>query len=111
MRKDVRLLFVTTDPARDTPPVVRDYLDRFDPAYEGLVAPVGTVAAAAKDAATSATRSRTAAPATANYQVDHGTYTTGFLDGTAKIVWSEDTTVADMRADLTRLAAASLRAR
>ena len=48
VRDDVRLLFVTTDPARDTPDVVRAYLDRFDPAYEGLVAPAGTVEQAAK---------------------------------------------------------------
>ena len=103
VRKDVRLLFVTTDPARDTPPVVRDYLDRFDPAYEGLVAPVGTVAAAAKDLFISYEKPD-GSTGNKNYQVDHGTYTTGFLDGTAKIVWSEDTTVAAMRADLTRLA-------
>jgi hypothetical protein len=38
------------------------------------------------------------------YQVDHGTYTTAFVDGEAKVVWSDTTPVADLRADLTRLA-------
>ena len=49
VRDATRLLFVTTDPARDTRQVVREYLDRFDPAYDGLIAPVGTVAQAASD--------------------------------------------------------------
>jgi protein SCO1/2 len=102
VRKDVRLLFVATDPARDTPDVVRDYLDRFDPAYEGLVAPVGTVEQAAK--ALYISYEKPDGSQGGNYMVSHGTYTTGFLHGSARVVWSADTTVADLRADLTRLA-------
>ena len=102
VRKDVRMLFVTTDPARDTPDVVRDYLDRFDPTYEGLVAPVGTVEEAAK--ALYISYEKPDGSQGGNYRVSHGTYTTGFLHGSARVVWSADTTVADLRADLTRLA-------
>jgi protein SCO1/2 len=102
VRKDVRLLFVTTDPARDTPAVVREYLDRFDPSYEGLVAPVGTVEQVAK--ALYISYEKPDGSHGGNYEVDHGTYTTGFVDGTAKVVWSAETRVADLRADLTRLA-------
>ena len=43
-----------------------------------------------------------------SYEVDHGTYTTGFVDGEARVVWSAETSVADLRADLTRLARHSL---
>ncbi len=39
-----------------------------------------------------------------SYEVGHGTYTTGFVDGTARVIWSAETSVADLRADLTRLA-------
>ena len=102
VRKDVRLLFVATDPARDTPAVVRDYLDRFDPTYEGLVAPVGTIEKAAK--ALYISYEKPDGSQGGNYMVSHGTYTTGFLHGSARVVWSADTTVADLRADLTRLA-------
>jgi protein SCO1 len=102
VRKDVRMLFVTTDPARDTPHVVRDYLDRFEPSYEGLVAPVGTVAKAAK--ALYISYEKPDGSMGGSYEVDHGTYTTGFLRGKARVIWSEDATVADLRADLTRLA-------
>ena len=102
VRKDIRLLFVTTDPARDTPDVVRDYLDRFDPTYEGLVAPVGTVEKAAQ--ALYISYEKPDGSQGGNYMVSHGTYTTAFLHGSARVVWSADTTVADLRADLTRLA-------
>ena len=102
VRKDVRMLFVTTDPARDTPDVVRDYLDRFDPTYEGLVAPVGTVEEAAK--ALYISYEKPDGSQGGNYMVSHGTYTTAFLHGSARVVWSADTPVADLRADLTRLA-------
>lgn len=35
-RKDVRVVFVTTDPDRDTTAVLRSYLDRYDPGFFGL---------------------------------------------------------------------------
>jgi protein SCO1/2 len=101
VREATRLLFVSTDPARDTPEVVREYLDRFDPAYDGLVAPVPTVERAARDLHVSYERPD---GSTGGYEVDHGTYTTGFVDGEARVVWSEDTAVADLRSDLARLA-------
>ncbi len=102
VRGDVRLLFVTTDPARDTPPVVREYLDRFDPAFEGLVAPVGTVERAAKELYIS--YEKPDGSVGGSYEVTHGTYTTGFVAGRARVVWAADTSVSDLRADLTRLA-------
>ena len=103
VRRQVRLVFVSTDPQRDTTTVVRDYLDRFDPRFEGLVAPVDTVAAAAKDLYIS--YEKPDGTTGGAYEVDHGTYTTAFLDGAAKLVWSDTTSVADIRADLARLAA------
>jgi len=103
VRDQVELVFITTDPERDTPHVVRGYLDRFDPAYVGLTAPIETVKAAAaslniayagKDAATGG-----------GYEVSHGTQVTAFRDGTARVVWMADTPVKDLRSDLARLAA------
>lgn len=98
----VEVLFVATDPARDTPAAVREYLDRFDPAFAGLVAPAGTVEAAAADLHISYERpdGSTAVP----YEVEHGDYTTGFVGGRARVVWSPETSVAELRADLERLA-------
>ena len=101
VRRQVRLVFVTTDPARDTRAVVREYLDRFDPRFEGLRAPVGTVEKAAR--ALYVSYERPDGTQGGSYEVDHGTYTTGFLDGRAAVVWSDTTPVADLRADLSRL--------
>ena len=39
--RQVEMLFVTTDPARDDPATLRAYLDRFDPAFEGLTGDAG----------------------------------------------------------------------
>jgi protein SCO1/2 len=101
VREATRLLFVTTDPARDTPQAVREYLDRFDPTYDGLVADEATVERAARALHVSYERPD---GSRGGYEVEHGTYTTGFVDGEARVVWSEDTPVADLRADLARLA-------
>lgn len=100
VRDAVQVLFVTTDPARDTPAVVRDYLDRFDPSFEGLVAPVTAVERAARALHVSYERPD---GSTGGYQVEHGAYTTAFVDGRARLVWSETESVGGLRADLARL--------
>lgn len=43
-REQVEVLFITSDPARDTGPVLRDYLDRFDPSFVGLTGDLGDIA-------------------------------------------------------------------
>ena len=77
-----------TDPERDTPDVVRDYLDRFDPPFEGLVAPVDDVARAAR--ALYISYEKPDGSTGGSYVVDHGTYTTAFVRGKARLVWSDD---------------------
>lgn len=46
--KDVQVGFVTVDPARDTPPVLADYVANFGPAVVGLTGCDAQIAAAAK---------------------------------------------------------------
>ena len=101
VRDKVQLVFVTTDPKRDSPKVVREYLDRFDQRFEGLVGPVDDVAAAAK--ALYISYEKPDGSTGGAYEVDHGTYTTAFVGGSSRLVWSDTTSVADLRADLTRL--------
>lgn len=45
---DVRILFVTVDPARDTPSVLHQYVTAFDPHIVGLTGSQGALAALAK---------------------------------------------------------------
>lgn len=103
VRDQVEMVFITTDPDRDTPDVIRGYLDRFDPAYVGLTAPIETVKAAA--AALNIAYAGKEAATGGGYEVSHGTHVTAFRDGTARVVWMAETPVKDLRSDLARLAA------
>jgi protein SCO1/2 len=103
VRDRTQLLFVTTDPKRDSGEAMRDYLDRFDTSYVGLRSPLATMKAAA--ASLHIAYGGTSADAGSGYEVEHGTQVTAFRDGKAAVVWSAETSVADLRADLTRLAA------
>ena len=104
VRARVQLVFITTDPARDSPAVIRDYLDRFHPAFVGLTAPLPTVAraAAALGVALEEDHHRLAG---GGYEVAHGAQLIGFdARDRGRVVWTPGTPVADLRADLTRLA-------
>ena len=46
--KDVRALFVTVDPERDTPAVLKDYLSSFDPRIVGVTGDEASITAAEK---------------------------------------------------------------
>jgi protein SCO1/2 len=46
--KDVRALFVTVDPGRDTPAVLKNYLSSFDPRIIGVTGDEAAIAAAEK---------------------------------------------------------------
>src|SRR6516162_9637960 len=43
-----RALFITVDPERDTPAVIKDYLSSFDPHLSGLTGDPAAIAAVAK---------------------------------------------------------------
>ena len=102
-REQVQLVFITTDPKRDTPEVIRGYLDRFDPTYLGLTAPIETVRAAAASVHIAYAGEEPAVGG--GYEVSHGTQVTAFRDGQARVVWMAETPVKDLRSDLTRLVA------
>ena len=46
--KQVRALFITVDPERDTPAVMKDYLSSFDPRITGVTGDEASIAAAEK---------------------------------------------------------------
>ncbi len=49
VQDDVEVAFVTTDPKRDTPPVLRKWLDNFNPGFVGLTASPYLIAQAEKE--------------------------------------------------------------
>ena len=98
-RSQVDMLFVTTDPARDDARVLRQYLDRFDPAFEGLTGPLPAIVEAGTALGVPIEEGERLP--TGGYEVAHGTQLVGLLpDGTAPVVWTEGTPAGDLAADV-----------
>ena len=102
VRSQVAVLFVTTDPARDTGPVMRTYLDRFDPTFRGLTGPVPRIKRLA-NALKVPLEGHHRLPS-GGYEVGHGAQIIGVApDHTASMVWTPRARVADLAADITAL--------
>lgn len=98
----VQMLFITSDPARDSAPVIREYLDRFDPSFEGLTGPLGRIERAAQPLGVLIEGTKRLP--SGGYEVGHGSQVLGIgADDTAQVVWTEGTPVDDLVADITRL--------
>jgi protein SCO1 len=105
IRDRVGLVLITTDPSRDDAVAMRTYLDRFDPGFIGLIADEANLAIAADSLAVGLTGKEPVAGSADAYEVGHGAQLVGFgAQGTARVLWLPGTPVADIRADLTRLA-------
>jgi protein SCO1 len=65
----VQMLFVTVDPERDTPELLREYVPAFHPGFLGLYADVATTAATAKEFKVFYVKQPGSTPST--YTVDH----------------------------------------
>ena len=101
-RAKVGMVFVTTDPARDSGPVLRTYLDRFDPEFQGLTGPLPAVVRAG--AAFDVLIEKGKRLPSGGYDVGHGTQVLGLLpDATAPYVWTEGTSPTDLAADITTI--------
>ncbi len=98
-REQVAMLFVTTDPARDDASTIRAYLDRFDPAFEGLTGPLPKILEAGTSFAVDIEKGERLP--SGGYEVSHGTQVIGVLpDGTAPIVWTQGTAPEQIAQDI-----------
>lgn len=100
-RDEVTVYFVTTDPARDTPEALREYLDRFNPDFIGLTGPMADLDKAAQPLGIEIQKG--ARLPSGGYDVDHGTHTFAVRDGSSRLLWTAATSPAEMAADLKRL--------
>ena len=69
----VQPLFITVDPQRDTPKVMRQYTESFDPRIVGLTGTPQQIAAAAQEYGAYYVR-HTTGPGPEDYVMDHSTY-------------------------------------
>lgn len=101
--RSLRLVFVTVDPARDTPEVIRRYLDQFDRRFVGLTGTPEQLRAAQEAAGVPAASDD---PGAEDGVVGHATQMIVYQpDGLARIVYPFPTRQADWRRDLPRLLA------
>lgn len=97
--KDVQVLFVTVDPKRDTPELLRQYVPAFDPTFIGLTGDAAAVERVAKDfhVYASARPGKTAD----NYTVDHSAQHFVFdRNGKVRLLIPPATTPAALASDL-----------
>lgn len=101
-RDQVEMVYVTTDPARDTPGVLRNYLDQYDPSFEGLTGDLATIAEIGESVAVGFTEEKRLP--SGGYEVTHSTQVLG-IDSADEVpvLWSQDTTASQYAADIRTL--------
>jgi protein SCO1/2 len=100
-RGDIQVVFVTTDPARDTSPVLREYLARFNSTFVGLTGPLTAINAFAQPLHVFLEKGKKLA--SGGYEVDHSTYVYGTVGNGVRVIWDQATSPAEMRADIIKL--------
>lgn len=103
VRSHVVVLFVTTDPARDSPPVLAAYLAKYDPSFVGLTGTKAELDLAQSEAQVTLASPEPAAPG-AGYSVDHAAQMIAYTpDNLAHISFFQGMPAAGVAHDLTRL--------
>jgi protein SCO1/2 len=97
-RDDVDVVFVTTDPERDTGEVLRGYLDRYDKSFVGVTGPLEEIVAVGRSIAVGMGEKLP----TGGYEVDAHTTQVTAIDGAdeAPIYWSQTTSSAQFAQDI-----------
>jgi protein SCO1/2 len=102
LREQVRFVFVTTDPARDTPKVLRAWLDHFDKRFIGLTGSEAAVEATQR--ATGVPVAKKAPRAGSDYAVSHANFVLAYTkDNLAHVIYPGGVTQQDWAHDLPQL--------
>ena len=96
----VQVVWITVDPERDTPEVLREYMKAFDPSFIALRGNTEQLAATAKEFKVFFQR----VPTKNSYTMDHTAVTYAFdPKGRARLALRHDQSAADVAADLKML--------
>ena len=98
-RERVDVVYVTTDPARDTREVLAEYLPRFDESFIGLTGDLQTIIDVAKPLGVGVEKGERLP--SGGYDITHGTTITG-IDSADEgfIYWGQDTSSSDFAEDI-----------
>jgi protein SCO1/2 len=103
-RERVDVVYVTTDPARDTETVLDRYLEHIDPDFVGLTGDLQDIVAVGKPLAVGVDQGKKLP--SGGYDVTHGTTITGIdSHDEAPVYWSQETSSAQFAADIHTLLA------
>lgn len=103
LRDEIQVLFISVDPSRDTPEIMKQYTDVFGPQFIGLTGDKANIDAVANRYR--ATYEYGDKDAQGNYDVSHTSAIFAFdHDGNARRLMRESDPMDSMVADLTRLA-------
>jgi protein SCO1/2 len=102
VRGRLQVVFVTVDPARDTPEVMAKYLSRIDPGFIGLTGPSKTIGQVA--ASMGVVIEGIEKKPDGSYEVTHSAQVIGFdSQRRGVVVWTQGTPIGTYRADFERL--------
>jgi len=97
-RDQVQMIYVTTDPARDTPKVVGKYLERFDPSFLGLTGSLSTIKSVANRVGVDI-QGKNRLPS-GGYEVGHSAQVIGFdRQHRGVVLWTPSTPIGDLTRD------------
>lgn len=102
VRTETQVLFITTDPARDTGPVLASYLDRYNPSFVGLTGDLDTIKSVAKGLGVAITGHKRLP--SGGYDVGHSSQVIGFKGNLAPVMWTPGTPVPQVVSDVEKLA-------
>jgi protein SCO1/2 len=101
-RSEVQMVFITTDPARDTGPAMRKYLDRFDPSFTGLTGRLSVIKSVAQSLGVPVEGMQKLP--SGGYEVGHGAQVIGFgKNDKAGVLWLSNAAIGDMAHDFKML--------
>ena len=100
-QSEVQVVFVTTDPARDTGKVLRTYLDRFNPRFLGATGSLKDVAALGKPMGIDVMKGQELS--SGGYEVNHTTHVISVRGGKGDLVWTASSSPADIAEDLEKI--------
>lgn len=98
VRDHVQVVFITTDPARDTPAKINRYLDRFDDNFVGLTGELPTIKKIAGRVGVDISGVKKLP--SGGYDVGHSAQVIGFdRDRRGVVLWTPNNAIADLKHD------------